>query len=135
MTSQAEYERIRRLLSRLNEQDRILFPQRGESLKAPTAKGIYIIRHPRGRVWHVGNTPRGREGLKQRLGNHLSGKSSFVRVCMAGDGSKLRRGFTYQYLVVKDARTRVLLEHLAAGQHCPRHIGLGSARAGRSSTD
>lgn len=114
-----------KLLTKLNGQPRHGFPRVRERLEVPNTHGVYVIRDRAGRVWHVGRTVRGKDGLRQRLRNHLQGQSSFIRAALRGDGSKLRKGFTFQYIEVPDDRTRALLECLAVGSHCPRHIGLG----------
>ena len=121
----AEHKRLIKLLTKLNDQPQHTFPSSRERLEVPNTHGIYIIRDHAGEVWHVGRTVRGKDGLRQRLRNHLQGQSSFIRAALRGDGSKLRDAFTYQFLEVPDDRTRALLECLAAGSHCPRHIGLG----------
>lgn len=74
-----ERENIRRLLKKLNAQRRRLFPAPREHLNAPKSQGVYVIFNTRGRAVHVGRSVRGRAGLFQRLGNHLSGISSFAR--------------------------------------------------------
>src|SRR5487761_237549 len=104
-----------KLLIKLNGQSRHNFPGVRERLEVPNTHGVYIIRDRTGRVWHVGRTVRGKDGLRQRLRNHIQGQSSFIRTTMHGDGSKLRKAFTYQFLEVPDDRTRALLECLAAG--------------------
>lgn len=114
-----------KLLTKLNGQPRHGFPRVRERLEVPNTHGVYVIRDRAGRVWHVGRTVRGKDGLRQRLRNHLQGQSSFIRAALRGDGSKLRKGFTFQYIEVPDDRTRALLECLAVGTNCPRHIGLG----------
>lgn len=126
----AEHKRIMKLLKRLNAQPQHTFPSSRERLAVPNTHGVYIIRDDAGEVWHVGRTVRGKDGLRQRLRNHLQGQSSFVRAEMHRDGKKLRKGFTFQYLEVPDDRTRALLESLAVAAHCPRHIGLGRRLAG-----
>jgi hypothetical protein len=126
-----ERQRIRKLLSRLNRQPRRLFPPERHRLDAPKTHGVYVIRNRNGRVLHVGRTLRGREGLFQRLRDHLASQSSFVNSYLAGNGRKLRSGYTYQYLEVRSDRARALLEHCATAWHCPRHLGLGASRRGR----
>ena len=76
-------------------------------------------------VLHVGRTLRGEGGLRQRLNNHLHGRSSFTKKFYKGRGRNLRSGHTYQFLVVEDARRRALLEAYAIGRLCPKHLGLG----------
>jgi len=103
----------------------IAFPQAREPLQAPTDQGVYIIYNPKGEVVHVGRSVRGQNGLYQRLRNHLRGSSSFTRKYLNGDGNKLRLGYKYKYRVIPDPRKRALLEALATGRLCPKHLGLG----------
>ena len=112
-------------LSALLKAPLIPFPQVREPLKAPTEQGVYIIYNPKGQVVHVGRSVRGRNGLYQRLTDHLKGSSSFTNQFLNGDGSKLRSGYKYKYLRIDDPRKRALLEGLATGKLCPKHLGLG----------
>ena len=123
-----ERRRIWKLLVKLGSQHRYPFPEARQALLVPNTQGVYLIRHPSGRVWHVGRTLRGRNGLHQRLTDHLRGTSSFSHACLGRDGSRLRRGFAFQYLEVASPRRRALLEFAATGWHCPKHIGLGARR-------
>ena len=92
---------------------------------APPEPGVYVIRKSDA-VLHVGRTLRGKNGLYQRLKNHLHGSSSFTHEYLKGKEVVLRDGkHTYQFLVVKNTRTRALLEAYAIGVLCPKHIGLG----------
>jgi excinuclease UvrABC nuclease subunit len=104
----------------------IPFPKSGVRLDAPAEQGVYVIRGGNGSVLHVGRTTRAKNGLRQRLANHLQSRSSFAIVYLGGNGSRLRRGYTYQYLVVPNPRTRVLLEYAATVRFCPRHLGDGA---------
>jgi len=115
------------LFRQLCRQTTVPFPQPYHRLKAPCARGVYVIRDPGGRVVHVGRTPRAKNGLRQRLKAHLAGQSSFVRNYLAKDGSRLRSGYTFQYLEVEDARKRALLEAFATAWLCPDHLGLADA--------
>lgn len=119
-----EFEKIKQLFEELIAQPEIKFPPRRKSLEAPRARGVYIIRRGQ-KVLHVGSTPRGKNGLHQRLRNHLDGISEFARVFLSGDGNRLRIGHTYQCLVVPNKRPRALLEHYAIGVLCPAHLGDG----------
>lgn len=120
-----EYERIAELLKELCEQEEHPFPQRRQPLTAPEGHGVYIIRS-NDTILHVGRTLRGKEGLHQRLRDHLYGNSSFVRDYLNGQGATLREiGYTYQFLKEESDRARALLEALATGTLCPRHIGTG----------
>jgi len=125
----SESQAIKILLRRLIRAEAVAFPRPGEALSAPSAQGVYIIYSPTGRVLHVGRTTRAKNGLRQRLGNHLQGRSSFVIAHFAGDGSKLRRRYSYSCLEVACSRQRALLEAYAVGSLCPAHIGLGEATA------
>jgi hypothetical protein len=121
-----ERDRIARLLERLKEQPIHQFPKVRESLQVSRNQGVYVIRNPKNEVVHVGRTLRGHLGLQQRLRNHLAAQSSFVMAALGGDGSRLRTGYTYQYLEVPDDRERALLEHIATAWHCPQHLGDGA---------
>lgn len=123
MTS--ECQRIQRLFKELCAQHESSFPQGRKPLDAPSKPGVYIIRKE-GTALHVGRTLRGTGGLHQRLMNHLHGSSSFTNEYLSGRGATLReKGYTYQFIVVKDPRRRALLEAYAVGTLCSKHIGLG----------
>jgi excinuclease UvrABC nuclease subunit len=96
-------------------------------VEAPVEPGVYVIYGARGKVLHVGRTPRGMLGLRQRLTNHLHGMSSFVIKHLNRDSSKLRNGCAFRCLVVKHPRRRALLEAYATGCLCPAHLGVGEA--------
>ena len=119
-----EAQKIRAAYKKILSAPAINFPSSGP-LDVTTDHGVYIILSPRNVVVHVGRTLRGREGLNQRLRNHLSGSSSFSRKYLIGKGAKLRSGYKYKFLAVKDARKRALLEAYAIGNLCPKHLGLG----------
>ncbi|WP_375204513.1 GIY-YIG nuclease family protein [Hyphococcus sp.] len=126
MRPQKEQARqIKSIFSELIREPLQKFPKQGERLEAPTEHGVYIIYSPGGNVMHVGRTLRGGKGLQRRLKNHLYGRSSFVRLHMDGMSYKLRRGYAFRCLSVKNARQRALLEAYAIGVLCPKHIGLG----------
>lgn len=121
----SECQRIQELFKELCAQHELSFPQKRKPLDAPSKPGVYIIRKD-GDVLHVGRTLRGKGGLHQRLKDHLHGSSSFTNEYLNGRAATLReKGYTYQYLVVKDPRVRALLEAYAVGTLCPKHIGLG----------
>jgi len=91
-------------------------------------QGVYII-CSRKKVLHVGRTSRRRDGLRGRLTDHLQGKSSFTINWFNREGSKLRKyGYTYQFLVVGNAKKRALLEAYTTGRLCPEHVGTGKRR-------
>jgi hypothetical protein len=126
--SEQEHQRVRAHYRQLIRSARYKFPKPGHRLEAPDERGVYIIYSPRGRVLHVGQTPRGKKGLRQRLGNHLQAGSSFVLHYLNGQGAKLRNGYAYQFLTLAKPRDRALLEAYAIGMLCPAHIGLGQLR-------
>lgn len=120
-----ERARVELLLGNLDKQPRLAFPLPRKKIAAPSAQGVYLIRATDGTVLHVGRTVSGPKGLAQRLGNHLSGKSSFVRIYLNGNAGLLRSGFTFQYIEVENDRERALLEHHAIAWYCPAHLGVG----------
>ena len=103
------------------------FPRKGytENIGVPPEQGVYVIYDPQKKVVHVGRTQRARRGLRQRLNNHLLGQSSFVEKYLRRKSSRLRAGYKFRYLVLDSPRNRALLEALAIGVLCPKHIGLG----------
>lgn len=122
-----ELARIKKLFGSLNRAPLIKFPPAKGRLVAPDLQGVYVIYSPRGKILHVGRTLRGKKGLRQRLNNHLQAGSSFVIKHLDSKGSKLREGYSFRCLAVKDDRKRALLEFYALAHLCPEHIGLGEA--------
>jgi hypothetical protein len=126
-----ENRHIEELLNDLIRRPSYEFPKDGpmKDVGVSAKQGVYIIYSPKDSpkdsIVHVGRTQRGRGGLQQRLDNHLYGQSSFADEYLKGQGKKLRRGYKFRYLVVKNARRRALLEALAIGKLCPKHFGLG----------
>ncbi|MEC5143119.1 hypothetical protein [Chitinophaga sp. 212800010-3] len=114
--------RIRQLFDALVNEPLHPFPERG-GLNITGLKGVYII-YQDNIVAHVGNTRTGKDGLCQRLNNHIYGQSSFVRNYLQPKHLTVRTGFSFQFLPVANARERVLLEALACGMLCPLHVGL-----------
>ncbi len=119
---------IHQLFQELIRSESHSFPPYRQRLKAPTDHGAYIIYDPKGRVVHVGRSVKGKNGLHQRLTDHLHTNSSFTINYpeLEGDGSKLRDGYKFKYLVIHDDRKRALVEALATGTLCPLHLGLGN---------
>ena len=125
MCMSLEAREIDDLFELLSSQPKRHFPLQGQPLDASTMHGVYII-YRGDTVLHVGRTYRGKKGLHQRLYNHLHGSSSFTNDYLNGEGSILRKAeYSYQYLVLEDARKRALLEAYATGKLCPEHIGVG----------
>ena len=120
-----EHAVIARLFERLQRAVPVPFPPARQHLDVPSKHGVYIIYSPRGTVLHVGRTLRGKQGLRQRLNNHLHGASSFTIQFLEGKGSKLRGTHMFSFIEVSNARTRALLEAYAIGSLCPKHLGVG----------
>ena len=116
---------VHKLYDALLKQPLRPFPPPRQSIDAPAKRGVYVIYSPRGRVLHVGSTPKAREGIAQRLRDHLAAQSSFTQRYLGGEGTKLRKGYKFRCLVVPRSRQRALLEALAIGTLCPAHIGHG----------
>jgi excinuclease UvrABC nuclease subunit len=125
MPQNEERQTIKSLYVLLLKQARPRFPADGSKIDAPEQRGVYLIYDRHDVVFHVGSTPKGQRGIAKRLRDHLNAASSFTNKELNGDGSLLRDGFTFQYLVVEDARHRALLEAYAIGALCPKHIGHG----------
>ena len=122
-----EKKKIEKLFKELISAKVYLFPLPRQVVIAPIEKGVYVICDPDGNVVHVGRTPRAKNGLRQRLKNHLAGQSSFVHTFLEGKKEILRKVYSYKYLVVKDSRERALLEAYAIGMLCPAHVGVGES--------
>jgi hypothetical protein len=124
-----ELSKIRALYRRLIQAMRTTFPKVGEKLTVRDKHGVYVLYGPRGTALHVGRTVRGKRGLYQRLNNHLHGSSSFTQQHLDGKGAKLRGTHSYAFVEISHARTRALVEALAIGTLCPKHLGLGENAA------
>jgi hypothetical protein len=122
----AEQREVRELVARLRRARRIKFPKTGHALACPPRHGVYLIYNQRGRVAHVGRTLRAQNGLLNRLRNHLHGQSSFVELHLKKRYRRLRHGYSYAWIEVRSPRRRALVEALATGLICPRHIGTGA---------
>ena len=106
---------VKALLEGLLSAPLLAFPVMMGRIEGPTQHGVYIVYDPSGTVVHVGSTPRVRGGVAQRLSDRLSGRTSFAEKHLRGSGYKLRNGYKFRYLIVRDARTRALLETYASG--------------------
>jgi hypothetical protein len=125
-----EQRKLEALFSRLVRARKHEFPHKRGRLEAPTDRGVYVIYDPNEKPAHVGSTPRAKHGIRQRLADHLAGKSSFTKKHLKKVPAKLRpssrkRGYLFQCLVVEDDRLRALLEAYAIGHLCPAHMGHG----------
>ena len=118
-----EFERVQKFFGILDGATLRDFPAAGERLNVPETHGVYAIFGRRGlRVLHVGRTVTGAKGLRQRLSNHLHGRSSFVTLHFDREAARVR-SLRFKYVEVANPRIRALLEAYAIGQHCPSHIG------------
>lgn len=116
---------VESLLAKLGNQLKHDFLSSLEQNTPPPSQGVYLIRGRDDAVLHVGRTVSGQRGLAQRLKNHLSGRSSFVRAYLNGNAKLLLDGYKFQYIEVENDRTRALLEYRAIAWYCPAHLGLG----------
>lgn len=123
----AEAEIVQSLFTELLASPLNRFPEAGP-IACTADRGVYIIYDTAGEAAHVGRTPSGKNGLRQRLNNHLHGQSSFSKAVFGGDGQKLRDGCYYRFVVVESERYRALLEAFAIGHLCPIHLGLQAYR-------
>lgn len=122
-----EFEQVKRYFDELEVAPLRRFPTPGESIDAPSTHGVYAIVAPKGsRVFHVGRTVTGQNGLKYRLSNHLRGRSSFTTLYLKPHGYNIRSCW-FKYVEVPNARIRALLEAYATGQYCPAHIGVAQS--------
>jgi hypothetical protein len=128
---EGEYAIIRSVFNQLIRAPLQAFPTRREQLAAPRQQGVYVIYSPKHEVLHVGSTPMAKNGIAQRLRNHMAAQSSFVLRYLDGDGSQLRGGYMFRCLVVENRRLRALLEAFAIGHLCPAHIGHSGKVTGR----
>lgn len=129
-----EFQRVKAKFADLTGSPMRSFPAPHGRLEATDQRGVYVIYSPCGKVLHVGGTPRGQRGIRQRLSNHLHGQSSFTgesKYLWRHGGSTLKARYTYvrercsyRYLAIDSERLRVLLEAYAIGRLCPDHIGL-----------
>jgi len=123
-----EFKEVEKLFSQLISSKDYLFPETRKKVTAPNERGVYIIYSPKGKVLHVGRTPKAKNGIAQRLRDHLAGNSSFVVKHFKREGARLRNGYKFKYLVVSNKRLRAILEAHAIGHLCPAHIGLGELK-------
>lgn len=121
-------EIIKQRFAKLQRAPLRTFPAPYEKLEAPNTPGVYIIYSPRGVVLHVGSTPKARNGIAQRLRDHLATRSSFTLQYkrLKRNGSNLRNGYKFRWLPVRKRRFRALLEAYAIGCLFPEHLGHGN---------
>jgi hypothetical protein len=119
-----ESQRIKKLFGNLITSHLYIFPVSGK-VKVSLLHGVYILYDSNDIVLHVGMTPYGKDGLNQRLYNHISKTGVFYREYLKPNEICLRGIGKFRYIEVDDARTRALLEALTAGILCPLHFGTG----------
>lgn len=122
-----ESKRIMNLHNQLMISNKYDIPTVGK-VKICQNQGVYIIYSQTGSVLHVGKTNGGKNGIDQRLLNHVRNQSSFSKLYMQPNKVNLRGTAKFQFIEVEDARSRSLLEALTAGLLCPVHIGLGTKK-------
>lgn len=122
-----EPEQLRILFEQLIASEVHLFPEIGK-VDLSDKHGIYVIYSPEGKVLHVGTTKTAKGGLNQRLLNHVGNQSSFSKAYMQPKLISLKKGYKFRFIEVENARTRALLEALAAGMLCPAHFGTGEKK-------
>lgn len=122
-----DINKVHKLFTKLINSSLVKFPQKGK-VEITIEHGVYIIYSPKKLVLHVGKTHRGKNGLKQRLQNHINNSSSFSKQYLNKKGKVLREGYKYKFIIVKDPRLRTFLEALTTGMLCPAYIGTGEKR-------
>lgn len=119
---------IKDLFKKLVLSDFHIFPEKGK-LSITNNHGVYIIYSPNNDVLHVGNTPSGKNGINQRLYNHITSTGVFYQKYLRKHNIKMRGTHKFKYLEVKDIRQRALLEAFTAGKLCPLHFGTHERKA------
>jgi len=79
--------------------ERCLFPNSGKNTISDK-HGVYIIYGLDNRALHVGRTKAGKQGLNQRLSNHMKNQSSFSREYLNSEGSILRNGYKFKFIML-----------------------------------
>lgn len=122
MEFKTEPEIVQELFEKLINSDFYIMPQEGK-INASNKHGVYVIYNNNKEVLHVGKTKDARNGLNQRLLNHVRNQSSFSKLYMQKNQINLRNWGYFKFIEVDSDRTRSLLEALTAGMLCPAHIG------------
>jgi len=119
-----ESQQIKELFNQLLRAKTIMIPKKG-IVEVSKKQGVYVIYDSEGKILHVGRTISAKNGLNQRLLNHVHNQTSFSKLYMKPSKISLREGCKFKFLEVEDSRARALLEALSIGLLCPKHIGLG----------
>ena len=120
-----EQDKIKALFRELVRQPLRTFPALRGVMDAPADAGVYVIYDPKGRIEHVGESA----SIAGRLRGHIANASSYANTSLGGMGHRLRNAYSFSCLAVDQPRKRMLLQSLAIGLLCPRHIG---DRAGKA---
>ena len=119
-----EPETILQLYNELVASGLCIFPLTGK-VNVSSRHGVYIIYDSENNVLLVGMTPYGKDGLNQRLYNHISKTGVFYRNYLKTRNICLRGTHRFRFIEVDNPRHRALLEALTAGFLCPAHFGTG----------
>ena len=120
-----ELETIKQLHKKLIASKLHAFPEKGKVVVS-SKHGVYVIYDSKKmHVLHVGKTVSGKNGINQRLSNHLGGQSSFSKKYVIPKKIYLRKEAKFRFFEIENARNRSLVEALTAGLLCPSHIGTG----------
>ena len=128
MNMNNEPAEIKELFEKLICGDLHRFPKTGR-VNVTNNHGVYIIYSPHGKVLHVGNTPSGKNGLNQRLYNHITRTGIFFKKYLEPRKIDMRGSYKFKYIEVKSNRKRALLEAYTAGMLCPVHFGTGEKKS------
>ncbi|MDY2586790.1 GIY-YIG nuclease family protein [Winogradskyella aquimaris] len=120
-----ESENVKTLYDNLINAQFYSFPLLGK-VSVSVKQGVYIIYGSNNKVLHVGKTSRAKNGLNQRLTNHLRAQSSFSKAYLIKNGIDLRQIGSYKIIEIEDSRMRTFVEALAIGKLCPAHVGTGA---------
>lgn len=123
MRNITEPERVKELFEKLINSDFYIVPKEGK-INVSNKQGVYIIYNNNKEVLHVGKTKDARNGLNQRLLNHVRNQSSFSKLYMQKNKICLRNWGFIKFIEIDSPRDRSLLEALTAGILCPAHIGI-----------
>lgn len=120
----AEALEIEWALEALLTQDYNQFPAPNRRVKVNGRGGVYVIFDERKTVLHVGRSI----NLNRRLNAHRYFSSSFSKRYLKVNELKINEQYSFKYLQVNNSRKRALLESLAIGILCPKHLGTGRAQ-------
>jgi hypothetical protein len=119
-----EFKQIEILYDKLLSSEFHIFPEKGK-VNISNNHGVYIVFNPTNEVLHVGTTPSAKNGLNQRLYNHISNTGVFSKRYLQPNNINMRGTHKFKYLEVGNHRLRSLLEAYKAGRLCPLHFGTG----------